>query len=291
MKYLTLVIMAGLFVLSGCSGKQTYSNAVRAGDTVSHTVGMKTGVSRDSLTITFTPLGGGASTTYLPGDSAIRAVVNLYPDPVSKIIVGGGTGQSLGTFANIYNSALENTLAFQSKDWWTTMVVYDVPPTLPIGTYAVEMVSNGNVLNTATVDVVDVGGSPNTFDTHEGGVLLPEMLYSMERAEHYTIDFTGTTVPYALQADFIHNDDATLGGTGRPYVVNPRGDVTSVAWTDDGNSLRVIVTPTRTGLSKMQHFRFYVAGGITGLIPQSVEAFDINGNPVAGVNATATPGT
>ena len=96
MKYIILIITAGLFVLSGCSGKQTFSTAVRAGDTVSHTVGMQTGVSRDNLTITFTPTTGGASISYLPGDSAIRAVVNLYPDPVSRIIVGGETGQDLG---------------------------------------------------------------------------------------------------------------------------------------------------------------------------------------------------
>lgn len=290
MKYIILIITAGLFVLSGCSGTQTFSTAVRAGDTVSHTVGMQTGVSRDNLTITFTPTAGGASTTYLPGDSAVRAVVNLYPDPVSRIIVGGGTGQELGTFANTYNAALENTLANQSKDWWSTMVVFDVPPSLPIGTYNVEMVSNGNVLNTSTVEVVDVGGSPSTFDTHEGGPLLPEMLYSMERAENYSIDFSGATVPYALQVEFLHDPDDTLGGTGRPYVINTRGDILNIAWTDDGTSMRVIVTPARTGLSRMEHFKFYVAGGITGLIPQLVEAFDIDGNPVTGVSVTANPG-
>jgi hypothetical protein len=251
---------------------------------------MQTGVSRDNLTITFTPTAGGASTTYLPGDSAVRAVVNLYPDPVSRIIVGGGTGQELGTFANTYNAALENTLANQSKDWWSTMVVFDVPPSLPIGTYNVEMVSNGNVLNTSTVEVVDVGGSPSTFDTHEGGPLLPEMLYSMERAENYSIDFSGATVPYALQVEFLHDPDSTLGGTGRPYVINTRGDILNIAWTDDGTSMRVIVTPARTGLSRMEHFKFYVAGGITGLIPQLVEAFDIDGNPVTGVSVTANPG-
>jgi hypothetical protein len=290
MKYIFLVIYIGFFVLSGCSGTQTFSTAVRAGDTVSHTVGMQTGVSRDNLTITFTPLAGGASTIYLPGDSAVRAVVNLYPDPVSRIIVGGETGQELGTFASTYNAALENTLANQSKDWWSTMVVFDVPSSLPIGAYNAEMVSNGNVMNTATFEVVDAGGSANTFDTHEGGPLLPEMLYSMERADNYSIDFTGTTVPYALQVEFLHNPDEALGGTGRPYVINSRGDIKNVAWTDDGTSMRVIVTPARTGLSKMEHFKFYVAGGITGLIPQLVEAYDINGNPVTGVSVVATPG-
>lgn len=290
MKHIILLVGSVVFVLSGCSGTQTFSTAVRAGDTVSHTVGMQTGVSRDNLTITFAPLAGGASVTYLPGDSAVRAVVNLYPDPVSRIIVGGETGQDLGTFANVYNAALENTLANQSKDWWSTMVVFDVPPTLPIGTYNVEMIADENVLTASTVDVVDIGGSPNAFDTHEGGPLLPEMLYSMERAENYSIDFTGTTVPHALQVDFLHDPDDSLGGTGRPHVINPRGDMTNVAWTDDGTSMRVIVTPARTGLSRMEHFRFYVAGGITGLIPQLVEAFDIDGNPVTGVSVTANPG-
>ena len=282
-----LMFLAGIVVLSGCSSTETFSLAVRSGDTVAHTVGMQKDVSRDNLSITFTPTAGGTSVTYLPGDPAVRAVVNLYPDPVSRIIVGGGTGQSLGTFAGLYNSALEATLANQSKDWWSTLVVFDVPASLPVGTYTVEMVSNGNVLNSSTVAVTDVGGSPTVFDTHEGGPLLPEMLYSMERAENYSIEFAGTTVPYAVQVGFLHGPDATVGGTGKPYVLNPRGDIKSVAWSSDGTSMRVILTPTQAALTRTKHFNFYVAGGITGLTVDSVDAYDVNGQPVLGVSAVA----
>jgi len=168
------------------------------------------------------------------------------------------------------------------------LVTFDVPATLPVGTYTIDMVSNGTALNQSTVEVVAVGGTPNVFDTHEGGPLVPEMLYSMERAENFAIELAGTTVPYALQIDFTHDPDATIGGVGKPYVLNPRGDIKSVAWSDDGTSMRVIVTPARGVLSNMKHFNFYVAGGITGLLVQTVSGYDINGVAVGGVSATVT---
>jgi hypothetical protein len=36
----------------------------------------------------------------------------------------------------------------------------------------------------------------------------------------------------------------------------------------------------------MIDFKFYISGGITGITPTNIKAYDINGNPVAGVIAS-----
>jgi hypothetical protein len=36
-----------------------------------------------------------------------------------------------------------------------------------------------------------------------------------------------------------------------------------------------------------KYFKFYVTGGVTGVTVQSVKAYDVNGNLMAGVTATA----
>jgi hypothetical protein len=83
-------------------------------------------------------------------------------------------------------------------------------------------------------------------------------------------------------------------GVGRAYVVNPIGYIKNASWTDDGTNMKVILLPVRDGeITTMEDFKFYVAGGITGLQFASggtslvgAQAFDIDGNPVFGVNVT-----
>ncbi|MBW1792707.1 MAG: hypothetical protein JRJ14_10735, partial [Deltaproteobacteria bacterium] len=100
----------------------------------------------------------------------------------------------------------------------------------------------------------------------------------------------GVAVPYAIQLDFAHDADVDNGGAGRAYVVNPRGDIKNVTWRKlSGSAFRVIVIPAQgEALAEFVAFKFYVAGGITGLavnIP-TVAGYDINGNDVPGLIAT-----
>jgi len=81
------------------------------------------------------------------------------------------------------------------------------------------------------------------------------------------------------------------GGWGLAHVVNPRGDLKSVNWSDDGASLRVLLSPAKgQPLTNIKDYKFYVTGGITGLTLNSVQAYDLDGNVVTGVSATIEQG-
>jgi len=109
----------------------------------------------------------------------------------------------------------------------------------------------------------------------------------MQRAGHYTVNISGSTVPYAVQLDLVHAPDVDHGGAGKAHVINPRGDIKNVSWRDDGSNLRVMLMPAKgVALGNMKDFKFYVAGGVTGLNIISVKAVDTNGNPVAGVTGS-----
>ena len=116
-------------------------------------------------------------------------------------------------------------------------------------------------------------------------------LCSLARASYYLVIFAGSTLPHAIQLDLSYDPGAGLGGVGKPYSVNPISGMKNISWTDDGNSMRVILMPSEDNLvSEFSDFRFYVAGGIQNLVSGGpVEAFDINGNPVAGVSVTVSP--
>jgi hypothetical protein len=100
----------------------------------------------------------------------------------------------------------------------------------------------------------------------------------------------------SIQVSFIHDADADNGGSGQACVVPPRGELSSFAWTDTGTTMRVLITPTwhkpvedvaRTSSDpeSLKWFKFYVAGNVTGLQVDSVQAFDSDGGPVTGITA------
>jgi hypothetical protein len=111
----------------------------------------------------------------------------------------------------------------------------------------------------------------------------------MERGAYYTVNFSSSEIPHAIQIDLVHD------GGGYPYVVAPRGDILSATWSDDGTNLRVILIPSGSStLQDIKHFKFYVPAGnngLTNLALDAVSAYDINGqglvNPVT-VNITET---
>ena len=280
-----LIIIFCLFLLGGCAGAKTFHQLARAGDTVAVAAGRMKDFTRDKITVTITP-SSGSPIIYPPNDPAVRAVVNLYPDPVSSLLVSMETQQDLTPYARQYAGVVINTTPYAEKDWWTTSVFLDLPANLPVGTTSIEISNPTGEYIDSEVEIVSGTGTPNTFSSTWGD-LSPNQLASMERVSHFTVGFDGSTVPFAIQADLSHSPDVDHGGTGRAYVINPRGDLKNVTWSDTGTSLRVIIAPDRAqALSNIHDYKFYVAGGITNLAVQSIKAVDINGNAVSGVTAT-----
>ncbi len=285
-----LFSLIGMLVLVqfvvGCAGVNTYPAFARAGDTVSIAAGWKQNFSGNKITITITP-SSGSPIVYNPGDPAVRAVINLYPDPASSLIVSTETGQDLTPFATNYSDVINsNVFTDGDKDWWQTAVFVDLPDTLPPGPVTIDISSNSGETASSTLEIIDGIGQVDSFEAEINGGLSAPQLESMERFSHFQVSFNAAVIPYAIQAEFSHFADRDNGGNGKAYVVNPRGDLKNVSWSDDGTNLKVILVPAQAKyLSNMKDFKFYVSGGIGGLILNNVQAVDSAGNPVTGVTA------
>ena len=106
-------------------------------------------------------------------------------------------------------------------------------------------ISNSQAESTfSDVEIVAGIGRPNTF-AYTQADLNVNQLASMERIGNYVIQFSGSTIPYALQMDLTHAPDIDQGGAGRAHVVNTRGDFKNAVWSDDGTNLRIILNPAR----------------------------------------------
>ena len=282
--------------LVGCAGTVPLPAVARAGDTIALGAGWKNKFERESLTVTI--MGADSNVvTYAPGSPAVRAVINLYPDPLSYIIVGTRTGLNADyRYGATYGSSINNNNTQKDPDWWQTSIYLDLPPSLPPGTAQVSFQSsNGGLYGPIPVQILPGVGSPNTFSAAVNGPLTPVQMQSMERAPMSTVRFSGGSVlPASIQVDLAHAPDSSVGGTGKTFVVNPRGEMKNLTWTDNGTNLRVLLLGSGDGTSKdpyltgymWKYFKFYVTGGVTGVTVQNVKAYDINGNLMAGVTAT-----
>ena len=296
--YFLLLVIPLLGMMGGCAGTFPLASGARAGDTIVLGAGWKQKFNRESLTVTIT--GADSSvTTYAPGDPAVRAVINLYPDPLSYMVVGTRVGLSANyRYGSTYGSVLTSSFTNHDPDWWETSIYLDLPTTLPVGTAQVSFSSsNGETYGPIPVQIIAGQGSPSTFDAENQGALTPVQMQTLERAPSSVIQFAGgSKLAAAIQIDLTHAPDSSVGGTGKTFVVNPRGEMKNLTWTDNGSNLRVLLLGSGDGTSKdpaisnykWNYFKFYVTGGVTGVQVQSVKAYDVNGNPVAGVTATAT---
>jgi hypothetical protein len=282
--YITFVI-----IVSGCSGVQTFQSNLKPGETAIIAAGWKHNFSRDNITVTITP-SQGAPIVLMPGDPAVRAVINMYPDPLSSLIVSEETDQDLTPFARTYGMSV-NFLTGGDKDMWQTTVFIDLPQTLSTGLANIEISNAEGDTAVSTVNVIEGSGTPELFDAELNGPLTPVQMAVLERIEHYELNFSGPQLPYAIEVILDHDLDADNGGAGKAYVVNPRGDVKNVLWSDNGALLKVLLTPTHDQpLNDFKHFKFYVSGGITNLSVNSVNAVDENGNPVLDITASLIAG-
>lgn len=292
--YRITLVSALIFSMLGCTGMQPFTTAARPGETVALGLGWRHDLTRDNLTVTITA----ADTSefiYSPGDPAIRAVINNYPDPISNLRVGYETGQDIVGAEQIWGILIEGNITGGDRDWSQKFVLLDLPSTITSGAATVKVsiaLNGGGTENVVQQNIEILGGvgiSPqNAFFNQEGFAVSAGSLQALERANHYTITFSGATLPYAIQLDLTHDPDLDSNppGVGRAYVANAGGDVKNISWTDDGENMRVVLTPRRDqSITGWNDFKFYVAGEITGLgvTPTSVLAFDSNGGPILGM--------
>lgn len=283
LKFICLVLCAFVFV--GCAGVKSFPNTAQVGETVAIAAGWKHHFSRKDITVTFTPASG-PDVTYNAGDPEIRAVINLYPDPLSSLVVSQENEADITPSARTYSNLINSNFTFGDKDYWQTVVFVDVPA-ISNGIATVMISNSMGETSTSDINVLSSTGVADEFDAEGSGPLVPNHLLSMERLDHYMASFSGgTKVPSAIELELNYS---TLSG----YLVNPRGDFKNLSWVDTGTSYKVIMLAANQPLGDMQDYKFYVAivGGITGItaldvVPGTVKAFGVNGDPIAGVNAT-----
>lgn len=294
-----LVIVVLIAFLTGCAGKISMPASARAGDTITLGAGWKKTFDRGNVTVTIT--GADSSVvTYLPGNPAVRAIMNLYPDPLSYLVVGTRMGLGTDYYRQgvSYGSSINSFFTGNDPDWWQTSIYLDLPSSLPVGTANVRFQSTGGeTYGPVPVQIIAGQGSPSLFTAEILGPMTPMHLQTMERMESYAVNFTGgSTVAAAIQVDLTHTPDFSAGGLGRAFAVNPRGEMKNLTWTDNGTHMRVLLLTSGDGSSKdvyyssgtygWKYFKFYVTGGVNSVAVTSVKAYDIVGNPIAGVMAT-----
>lgn len=297
-------------ILSGCTGFRTFHDYANAGDTVAVAAGWMHNMQRGNIEVKITD-NLGTVTTYTPGQpgyNAVRASINLYPDPVSSMVVSNRINKDLTPSATTYSNLINGEVTNGDNDWWETVIFIDLPDPMALGDATINITGLSNPVETMSSVVTIVpdatgtgtGGTPNSFEAtltinneiFPFNVADPQM-QAMERVSNYEVAFSGSTLPYAIQIDFTHDPDEANSGTGTPYIINPIGHIKNLSWAATGTSgtdLRVILTPARDGeITNMNDFKFYVAGGVTNLAPNgSVQAFDIGGVSVPGVSVTIT---
>lgn len=282
-------------LLAGCAGQSAFTMAARPGDTIMLAVGWKQGMTRNDLLVRVTPATG-EPVTYNAGDPRIRAVIQAYPDPVSKLVVSDQAqvtypASGLSPNGSTYNELPPNfgnlvrNSTNQENDWSNTMVFLDLPTGLAQGTASIALsnASGASLANATNVLILPGVGGKNTFQmSNYSGI--GAMIRSVERAPHFVVNFSEDTgaVPHSMQIDFVR----TLATEGKPWVTHGRGDIKNILWSDNGTLLKVALTPTNgTAVSKLSDFKFYVTGAVTGLTVNSVKAYDVSGNLLTGFSA------
>lgn len=270
-----------IFLLQGCAGTQTFSNNVLAGETAVVAAGYQHYFSQDNVTVTFTPEVGD-SVVYAPGDAAIRGIVNLYPDPLSSIVLSHQVGQNISSFSNTY-SFITGSYTDSNKEWWQTTLYIDTPSTLPVGVTTITITNPEGESAESVVNITGVGGLPDKFSAQGAGALTRIMFESLERVDHYAVEFNGATIPDAIQVDLAATTLLT-------YIKKGNSERASLHWNKTGDDYKVIMLSNSQGsATEMSDFNFYVpiASGVTGetalTLAEPVLAFDSNGEPVTGV--------
>ncbi|MCW8923659.1 MAG: hypothetical protein OQK69_08535 [Gammaproteobacteria bacterium] len=294
MKTLKILLALLLVNLMGCAGHQTFNHLARSNDTVAVAAGWMQTFSRDRIRVTITDDDGtGTQTVYEPGDPNIRAVINLYPDPLSNIVVSRETGDAVSPGAVDYASQIDYWYTHGDDDWWQTIVYVNLPSNMTIDKDATILIESidpvtAEVVETASsfVSIVSGVGEAAPFSAQNpwgGGSyfnMTSDNLKSLERSGHYQIDFDGTEIPAALSLEITH-------AAGNVFVANPTSEKKNLHWTDDGVTTKIIILPTTSaGFTDLADLKFYISGlNIDNVVVSNFEAYDQNGDVIATVTA------
>ena len=294
-KWLPIALVLLATALSGCTGARTFHDYARAGDTIAIGAGWKHHMQRDNIEVTITDAND-IETTYEKGHPAVKASINLYPDPISSLVISDRIGEHVTPSSLGYAQLINSQATDNDRDWWETVIFVDLPDPMALGEATIDIVDLNSPANETASSIVTIvpdetstgtGGTANAFSFSQPPFILDMVdshFQSMERVNHYIVRFSGPTLPHAIQIDLTHDSDEAHGGNGIPYVVNPIGHIKSLTWAQtgtNGTDLRVIMMPARDGeISTMNDFKFYVAGGVENLAMGSVQAFNSEGRVI-----------
>ncbi len=153
--------------LVACVSIQPFSSTVRAGDTITLAVGSLDGVTRTNVTLNYFP----DSDPLNPIDISanIRSVVKIFPDKTSQSYWDTTTGFGLETISFVERLAGHGA--------WQTVLVVDLPLTMPAGTGYIQVTMGAGVEYPVTqtrIDDVNVtmeilasGGIPLQGGSHD----------------------------------------------------------------------------------------------------------------------------
>lgn len=290
MKKTILICLISLqsFLILGCTGVNTYPNKIKAGETATIGMGYLKNFSRDNTTVTITHATD-FPVTYQPGDSGIRGIINLYPDPVSYLNVGTETNrkEEAFKFGGDYGEILNTLYTNDDKDWWQTIAFIDIPFWLSPGEATITLTnSTGDSVSTLT-EIESGTATRDLFNVPILGALSEIQIESLSRSPHVEVSFTSAILPHAIEVLLSHDPDMDNGGTGRLHIVNTRGDIKNILWSDNGTQLKVILMPVgNKEFTHINDLKFYIAGEIQNVVEVNTLAFDINGNSIQGTDTT-----
>jgi len=285
------IVTIGL-MQSGCTSVKTFTSSARAGDTIMATYKLYSLKStRDNTKISIEDANN-VVTTYYPGDERIRAILNLYPDPISYLVVATETSSNIRNSETQLGSHADSG-SHGTRDWYQTMAFIDMPNTIAPGIATITINSN-DYIKTTQVNIIEGVGEKHEFieDINPAGPTHDERLQSLERAPYSSVKISGENSinVHAVDITFTHNADFENGGQGKAHVVSPRGDIGSINWHDTGTELHVVVTPAHDQiLNPRANLQFYVAGGLTGLKIQNAIAYDVAGDVVPDIVFKVSP--
>lgn len=273
-----LWLLLALGLLAGCAGTYSFPNRARANETISLQLGWHPNISRQDVTVTITD-SASVQRVFQPGSARVVALYNVYPDPASNMVVGVQTNQNMGNNEHFMPGLISSSTGGDTE-WSQTMMLLNLPVSMATGPATISVSGPGGPLtDPINIEIEPGQGNPTVFESQANGNVPPR---TMERAPHYTVSFSGSVIPHSMQVTLAHTP-----GVGTTWVTFPRGDLMSAGWSDTGSLITIILSPTK-GMSagSMSAFKFYVAGGVTGLTLNNLKAYDVNGNLMAGVSTT-----
>ena len=283
MRGLLAVMGLAAFVAGGCTGVQTFPMVARAGDTVAVSLGWQPQATR-AVTRILIKDSTGNKTIYEPGDPRLRALVQLFPDPASYLVVSTATGTDFRSEESVLGVMAAGTTG-GDPEWLTTTAFVDLPVDMPPGPASINAEINGELAIASragtTLEVLPGEGAPHPFTVPGLSGDGTARLQSLERSVVDAVVLTGDTTPYAAALTFAHDPDAAHGGQGQVHVVNMRGDRRNLSWSDSGTELTVVIMPASDQALTLRDFKFYVAGGVTGLEVTQARGFHADGSPLS----------